>query len=325
MATTTALPDLFKSLSDPTRLRILHVLSRAELGVGELAEILGLAQSGVSRHLSVLRAASLVADRRQGTSNLYRLCEAPTGERARELWPVVRSWLDELPEAPADDARLRSVLAARRRDSQEFFQRVAPHWDGIRSAQYGDDLRVRALLELLPPDLVVLDVGTGTGFMLEGVARRVDRCIGVDSSPAMLEKARENLESAGLMPGVELRAGDMESLPVGDAEVDVVFANMALHHAEAPDEALGEMARVLSTGGRVVLTDLAHHGLDWTREELADAWPGFEPASLARRMEAAGFGAVRVETIGTCTLERQGSRERHVVEVLLATGQKRGR
>jgi ubiquinone/menaquinone biosynthesis C-methylase UbiE len=289
------------------------------LGVGELAEVLGLAQSGVSRHLGVLKSSGLVADRRQGSSNLYRLCEAPTGERARELWPVVRSWLDELPEAPADDARLGSVLAARRRDAQEYFQRVAPHWDGIRSAQYGDELRVRALLELLPKDLVVLDVGTGTGFMLEGVARRVDRCIGVDSSPAMLEQARANLESAGLLGGVELRQGDMESLPVADGEVDVVLANMALHHAEAPDEALAEMARVLSPGGRVVLTDLAHHGLDWTREELADAWPGFEPAALGRRMEAAGFESVRVETIGTCTLERQGSRERHLVEVLLAT------
>ncbi len=322
MSTQTALPELFKSLSDPSRLRILHVLSRAELGVGELAEVLGLAQSGVSRHLSVLRATGLVADRRQGSSNLYRLCEAPTGERARELWPVVRGWLDELPEAPADDQRLRSVLAARRRDAQEYFQRVAPHWDGIRSAQYGDDLRLRALLELLPKELVVLDVGTGTGFMLEGVARRVVSCIGVDSSPAMLEQARANLETAGLTEGVDLRVGEMESLPVADAEVDVVLANMALHHAEAPGEALAEMARVLKPGGRLVLTDLVLHGLDWTREELADAWPGFEPVDLARRMEAAGFEPVAVDVIGTCTLERREHGEQHLVEVLLATGTK---
>ena len=136
----------------------------------------------------------------------------------------------------------------------------------------------------------------------------------------MLEQARANLEAAGLGEGADLRVGDMESLPVDDGEVDVVLANMALHHAEVPAEALAEMARVLKPGGRVVLTDLAQHGLDWTREELADAWPGFEPAELERRLKAAGFASVSVETIGTCTLERQGTRERHLVEVLLATG-----
>jgi ArsR family transcriptional regulator len=323
LSTTAALPELFKSLADPSRLRILHVLSRAELGVGELAEVLGLAQSGVSRHLVVLKGAGLVEDRRQGTSNLFRLRQAPSEQRARELWPVVRGWLDDLPEAPADDARLKEVLGARRRSSREFFDRVAPHWDDIRSAQYGDGLRMRALLELIPAELTVLDVGTGTGFMLEGVARRVRRAIGVDAAPAMLEQARENLRAAGLLDRVELRQGEMEALPLDEACVDVVLANMALHHAEAPGEALAEMARVLRPGGRVVLTDLARHGLDWTREELGDAWPGFEPAELERRLVEAGFDEVSVQSVGTCTLERRGTRERHLVDVLLASGTRR--
>ena len=115
----------------------------------------------------------------------------------------------------------------------------------------------------------------------------------------------------------------MEALPLEDASVDVVLANMALHHAEAPGEALAEMARVLAPGGRVVLTDLARHGLDWTREELGDAWPGFEPAELERRLAEAGFDEVSVQALGTCTLERRGTRERHLVDVLLASGTRR--
>jgi ArsR family transcriptional regulator len=137
----------------------------------------------------------------------------------------------------------------------------------------------------------------------------------------MLERARQKLRAAGL-GDADLRAGAMESLPVGDAEVDVVLANMALHHAEAPGDALAEMARVLRTGGRVVLTDLARHGLDWTREELGDAWPGFAPDELERRLAEAGFVEVSVEAVGTCTLRRRGAGEGHVVDVLLATGTK---
>lgn len=319
--TTTPLPELFRSLADPTRLRILRLLQGREMTVGELAHVLDLAQSGVSRHLAVLRSAGLLADRREGASTWCRLPDLASDARTAELWAVVSGWLAELPEAAGDEAHAARVIAARRTRAQEYFDQVAPHWDSVRAAQYGDELRASALLELLPRELTVLDVGTGTGFMLVGLAGRVSRLVGVDASEAMLAKARENLVAAGV-PEPDLRRGSMDALPVEDGEVDVVLANMSLHHAGDPEVALAEMWRALAPGGRVVLTDLALHELAWTREELADEWPGFEPGALARMLERAGFGDARVRPVGTCTLARAGGRERHDVPLLLATATK---
>ena len=313
---TAPLPDLFRTLGEPTRLRILHALAAGELSVGELADVLRVAQSGMSRHLAALKSAGLVADRREGTSSFYRITADPSDERAGALWPALRGWLAELPEAAADGARLEKVLEARR--SRDFFQEVAPHWDSIRAAQHGDDLRDLALLELVPRDLTVLDVGTGTGFMLLGVAPRVGRAIGVDASPAMLDQARAALAESGVK-NAELRHGRMDALPVEDASVDAVLCNMALHHAASPAAAVAEMARVLRPGGRVVLTDLARHAHAWTREELADEWPGFTPEELRSWLVKAGLRDASVRAVGTCTLSRTRPKERHAVDVLLAT------
>lgn len=318
----TPVTDLFKSLADATRLRVLRALQEAELGVGELAQVLGLAQSGVSRHLAVLRAAGLVRDRREGTSNLYRLAQPPADPRAEELWPLVAAWIGELPEAHGDRERLDRVLRGRSASgSAEYFQEVAPSWDSLRAAQYGEELRHSALLELVARDLRVLDVGTGTGFMLLGLAGRVRHLIGVDRSEAMLDRARENLRQAGVAEP-DLRLGGMESLPVETASVDVVLCNMALHHAAEPSVAAAEMARALAPGGRLVLTDLARHDLIWTREELADEWPGFAPEELRETLAEAGLADVRVRTVGTCSLQRRESSEKHAVDVLLVTATK---
>ncbi len=312
---TATLPDLFRTLGDPTRLRLLAALEDGELSVGELAEALGLAQSGVSRHLAQLRGAGLIEDRREGTSTLLRVPEALRDEPASAVWPVVRDLLRDLPEAAGDRGRLEQLRSSRR--SRDFFTEVAPRWDSLRAAQYGEELRHLALLELLPRDITVLDVGTGTGFMLLGIAPRVRRFIGVDASEAMLAQARASLAAAGF-PDADLRVGSMESLPVEAASVDVVLANMALHHAHDPRRALREMARVLVPGGKVVLTDLARHPHEWVREELADAWPGFTPEELQDGLTRAGLTDASVRPIGTCMLSRTGTRERHAVDVLVA-------
>lgn len=319
---TATLPDLFRTLGDPTRLRLLAALGEAELSVGELAEVLAVAQSGVSRHLALLRAAGLVEDRREGTSAFFRVPASLRDDRASAMWPVVRAWLADLPEAAGDRARLERVVRSRR--TSEYFRDVAPHWDSLRAAQHGEELRHLALLELIPRGLRVLDVGTGTGFMLIGVAPRVESVIGVDASEAMLARARENLAAAGI-GNVDLRLGSMERLPLPDASVDVVLANMSLHHADDPSRALREFARVLAPEGRVVLTDLARHPHDWVREELADAWTGFTPEELEAGLRAAGLSAPSVRVIGSCTLTRTRTKERHAVDVLLATATKDGR
>jgi ArsR family transcriptional regulator len=154
--------------------------------------------------------------------------------------------------------------------------------------------------------------------MLLGLCERVHRLVGVDRSAAMLDEAKAKLAAAGLAEP-DLREGAMESLPVETASVDVVTCNMALHHATEPAVALGEMRRALRAGGRLVLTDLAGHELEWTRDELADLWPGFPQEELERLIAQAGFEDVRVRAVGACRLARAGSRDETEVDVLLAT------
>ncbi len=288
----------FKTLADPTRLRLLALLAREELAVHELMEVLDMAQSRVSRHLGILREAGLVRDRRDGTSVFYRRAPAEA-EAWQGAWPLVAQALAGDPVAEGDGARLERVLAARAAHSRDFFDAVGPEWDALRKVLGDDLLRARALAHLVPGGLRVADVGTGTGVLALELARLGLRVVAVDHSERMLDAARAKLEregDSGAELPVELRLGEASALPLEDGEVDAAFAHMVLHYLPSPAEAVREMARVTRPGGRVVIVDFLRHDREWMREELGVLWLGFEPAEIEEAFRAAGLSDYRWET-----------------------------
>ena len=288
-----ALQKVFKTLADPTRLRILALLEREELAVQELMEVLGMAQSRVSRHLGILRDAAVVRDRREGTFVLYQLALPQSGPW-RAAWEVAVADLRQDPGSQRDEAALARVLEARTSRSRSFFDAVGPEWDALRKVWSDDLLRARALVRLVPEGLRAVDVGTGTGVLALELAQLGVRVVAVDRSSRMLDAARARMDAAGVA-GIELRAGDASALPLADGEVDAAFAHMVLQYLAAPGEALREMARVVRPGGRVVVADFTSHERTWMREELGVLRLGFGREEVAGFFEAAGLEGLRFE------------------------------
>jgi ubiquinone/menaquinone biosynthesis C-methylase UbiE/DNA-binding transcriptional ArsR family regulator len=291
------LQKVFKTLSDPTRIRILRLLEQQELLVGELMAILAMAQSRVSRHLAILREAGLLLDRRKGTYVAYR-SSLPESGPWHDAWTLARESLAGDPTAERDDALLRRTLAARSaRSGRDFFEEVGPDWDALRRV-FGDDLlRARAINALVSPPLRVADIGTGTGVLALELARQGLDVVGIDRSEAMLEAARQKwaLEATATTGTLELRAGDAHALPLADDAVDAAFAHMVLHSLEDPERAVREMARVVRPGGRVVLVDFLAHDHAWMEQELGLLWLGFAPELVLRWLTVAGLEGAHIQ------------------------------
>jgi DNA-binding transcriptional ArsR family regulator/2-polyprenyl-3-methyl-5-hydroxy-6-metoxy-1,4-benzoquinol methylase len=287
------LQKIFRTLSDPTRVRILALLAREELAVQELMEALGMAQSRVSRHLAILREAGLLQDRRDGTYVFYHFAP-PSAGPWHGAWELVRAGLDEDPTAERDAAALGRVLEARAARTRSFFDAVGPEWDALRKVFDDDVLRARAIGRLVDPDLCVVDVGTGTGILAGELRRLGPRVIAVDHSARMLEAARSKLAAQGI-DGVELRRGEAGELPLADAEADAALAHMVLHYLPSPGEAIREMARVVKPGGCVVAVDFVTHEHEWMRHELGVAWLGFGADEVRGWFAEAGLGRLCYE------------------------------
>jgi ubiquinone/menaquinone biosynthesis C-methylase UbiE/DNA-binding transcriptional ArsR family regulator len=290
---TEALQKVFKTFSDPTRLRILALLEREELAVQELMDILGMAQSRVSRHLAILREAGLLHDRRDGTYVFYRFESAIEGPW-QQAWELARRSLDGDSTTELDTAALGRVMQARSGKTRSFFDSVGPEWDAVRKVFNDDALRARGIACLVAPDLLVADIGTGTGVLAAELAALGLRVIAVDNSERMLGAARAKFERDGL-DRIELREGDVTALPIATNEVDAALAHMVLHYLPSPDEALREMARCVKPGGAVVVVDFVRHQHEWMRNELGVHWLGFEENEVAGWFEAAGLCDLRRE------------------------------
>src|SRR5262245_43474582 len=264
---------LLRLLGDPTRLRLLRMLEREALNVSELTAILGMAQSGVSRHLGLLRDAGLVVEERAGIFTWYRL--SPTNN---PLWTWLRAEFAHVtPATRADDARLEEVRRVRK---ENFSQHGAG--DERRQLVPGRSWAAwsRALGLLLPP-LDVADLGCGEGYLTIEAAHWARRVTAVDRSSAVLDRARSMAERHHVS-NIVWKRGDLEHLPIDDRSVDVALLSQALHHADPPDAALAEAHRILRPGGRVLILDLRAHGEDWVRAKLGDKWLGFTEARLRR-------------------------------------------
>ena len=286
--------DHMSALADPIRCRILILLEKHELTVGELCAVLQMPQSSVSRHLKTLADDTWVTSRRDGTSRFYSMPLDALDPGASQLWPLIREQVAGTTAASHDDRRLRSVLARRRTKSQEFFATAAGGWDRLRGELFGDNFYLWAVLGLIDPTLIVGDIGCGTGQLTETIAPHVRRVVAVDASPDMLDAARTRLHDA---PNVDLRQGDLESLPLQDGELDAAMLSLVLHYAPEPARALEEVARVLRPGGRLLIVDMLPHEREEYQQQMGHVWLGFSDRQLSRVLAGAGFGDVRVRAL----------------------------
>ena len=283
---------ILRVVADPNRLRILLLLNGEELSVAELQEILVMGQSTISTHLSQLKQAGLVEDRRTGKSSLYRLT---TGNGSSIIGDLLARAEREIPEAKHDKATMRRVVKKRQDKMRSFFDSVAGRLGKDYVPGKSWKSLAEALLRLMPP-MLIADLGAGDGSFSLLLAQQAKRVIAVDSSAKMIEFAREQAARHDVK-NVEYRIGDMEEIPIDEASVDLVFFSQSLHHALHPERAIREAWRILRPDGRIVVLDLGKHRFEEAREMYADEWLGFNEAELEAMLEKAGFSAVKAAIV----------------------------
>jgi len=284
---------LYRLLGDEARLRLLRVLARERLNVTELTGVLGLAQSGVSRHLGLLKDAGLVAEERDGGFSYYRLALALDSDGDGALATMLREQFERSaadPAVRADEARLQEILRVRK---ENFDAHAGPDTRDARQLVPGRSWAAwsRALGLLMPP-LKVADLGCGEGYLTIEAARWASRVVAVDRSAVVLKRARA-LAERRRVANVVWKKGELEKLPLGDASVDVAMLSQALHHAVDPARAVAEAARVTVPGGRVLILDLRAHREEWVRAKLGDRRLGFDDDELRRMLIGAGLEHVK--------------------------------
>ncbi len=290
------MPSIVKILrvvGDPNRLRLLLLLRGEELSVAELQEILNMGQSTISTHLSQLKQAGLVEDRRTGKSNMYRLAPGPAGGGVVD--EILANAASEIPEVSSDQAEMHRVLSKRQDKMRAFFDSVAGRLGRDYVPGKSWKSLAEALLRLMPA-VAVADLGAGEGSFALMLAQRASRVVAVDTSARMIEVGRDQALRNGIA-NIDFRLGDMEELPIPSAHVEIAFFSQSLHHAPHPARAIQEAARILIPGGRVVILDLARHRFEEARELYADEWLGFTESELESMLGAAGFTAIETSVV----------------------------
>lgn len=277
-----------KAAAEPTRLRLLVLCARGELNVTELTRVLGQSQPRVSRHLKTLCDAGLLSRHREGTNAFFRVAdEGAAAALARVLVDAIPS---DDPVALLDLSRLDAIKRARADAAAAYFRENASRWDQLRSMRVPEREVEAAILEILPDSGLgdLLDIGTGTGRILELLRSRLSRGFGVDQSREMLALARSRLEAAGARE-CQVRQGDMYALPFPDASFDTAVVHQVLHYAENPDRVIAEAARCLRAGGRILIVDFAPHDLESLTREHAHLRSGFAEAEVWEMCRKAGL------------------------------------
>ncbi len=309
---------LYRLLGDEARLRLLRLVALERLNVTELTGILGIAQSGVSRHLGLLKDGGLVSEEREAGFTYYAIARAVRDgvNGHAPLWMLLQEQFDRAGRSDtgrADNARLEEI----RRLRKENFDAHSGPDTKERQLVPGRSWAAwaRALGHLLPP-VVVADLGCGEGYLTIEASRWASRVIAVDRSPDVLKRARD-LAARRRVANVVWKRGTLEKLPIADESVDIALLSQALHHADDPAHVMREAVRILAPGGRVLVLDLREHTEAWVRERLGDRWLGFSPAGLKAILGDAGLTEIKV-TVGA---RRSGD----PFTVLIASGVKPSR
>jgi len=287
--------DIFRALADATRLRMVALLRSMELSVGELAQVLGQSQPRVSRHVKILCDAGLAERRKEGSWVFVALGKPQT---VAPVAAALDAWTGDAPDhwMVADAARLAAVRADRAANAAAWFEAHAGEWDAIRSLHVADSEVERAMAGVLGdgPLGTLIDIGTGTGRMLELFGGQAEAALGIDRSSEMLRLARAKLHDRA---NTELRQADLYALPMRDGAADVAILHHVLHFAQQPGAALAEAARVLGPGGRLLVVDFAPHDREELRLRDAHSRLGFADEQVAAWFEQAGLGLAQVETL----------------------------
>lgn len=300
-----AILDIFRALADPTRIRIMLLLLKMELAVGELAQILEQSQPRISRHIRILDEAGLAERRKEGSWVFLRPGQAAELDILRRLFrseTVISSQ-----QAIHDEAKLALVRKARAEMAEQYFKAHAEEWDAIRSLHLPEDAVEQAMLALLKDVNLghFLDIGTGTGRMVELFGPNSEKVTALDKSPEMLRLARAKIlgnegdktAEAALARKTELKLGDFNHLPIGDSQIDSVILHQVLHYAPYPEAVLAEVSRVLRNNGTVMIVDFASHDREELRTAHAHARLGFSDDSMKRWFAASQIDMVQSRTL----------------------------
>jgi ubiquinone/menaquinone biosynthesis C-methylase UbiE len=286
---------IFKALADETRLRIYRILTNHELNVNEIVEVLLMGQSRISRHLKILTECTLLSCRRDGSFVYY---QAEQDEEKRSLIDFIIKSKYQRDEVVKDLQRAETIVAERKEKTRVFFNKVANTWDDLKQDLFGDFDLNHVLIQKLTTGnnkvKTIVDLGCGTGELLSLLNMKIRKCIGVDSSPKMLELAKsrfKNIES-----NYEFRLGEVEHLPLKEKEVDSAVINMVLHHIAVPSQVIHEAWRVLGSSGSLLIADLAKHTSKSVKERFGGSWMGFETEEIAKWLTDAGFKVTSVDT-----------------------------
>ncbi len=297
----TPLLNIMRALADPTRLRIALLIRQLELSISEVVQILGQSQPRVSRHIRILDEAGIAERRREGAWVFLRPGPRLTDGTLEPLFALPGT--DEAKPVLRDLAKLEEVRAARAEMAADYFSRHAEEWDSLRTLHIAEEEVEAAITQLLTlrPLGRVLDIGTGTGRMIELFAKEADRFVALDNSVEMLRVARAKLagmpDAASVQAHTEILLGDFNMLPFDDGSFDTVLFHQVLHYAQTPDRPIAEAARLLAPGGRLLIVDFASHQMEELRTVHAHARLGFSDDMMARSFAANGLETASVQTL----------------------------
>ena len=286
--------DIIKLLSDSTRSRILAILKNEELSVAELQDVLDMGQSRISSHLSLMRQANLLIDRKEGKKTFYVLNEA-LSESLNDLIESILVAISDSDNVRLDRENLKRVLEKRKQYAEEYFNSVA----GRLGKDYCPGRSWKAIghmLLLLTSRLTIADLGAGEGLISQLLARGAEKVYCVDNAPKMVEFGKA-LADKNKLTNLEYVLGDIESIPLKDSSVEVALLSQALHHANHPQMALKEAFRILKPNGRVIILDLLEHDFEKTRELYADVWLGFSENKLYQMLKESGFKSIEMNVV----------------------------